>query len=202
MGAFHVLYYMLRTLILQIKAENPIWGYAKIAQAAKCSKNGVRFHLSAAAREKVKQRVASYRKRHRLEERLRNFTERKKNFDKSTKGRRRKLPSEFTVKQLRAKLEKDPFCYLTGDPIDLTGSNYTFDHKIPVARGGKNTLVNLGLATKEANQAKADLTLTEFIELCLKVVKHAGYAVNGQVVGTRTRTDRFTTCDATITTRT
>jgi hypothetical protein len=46
-----------------------------------------------------------------------------------------------------------------------------------MSKGGKSTLDNLGLTTKQANQAKSDLSKEEFLALCLRVVKHNGYKV-------------------------
>ena len=59
--------------------------------------------------------------------------------------------------------------------IDLNDpTSYSFDHIVPVAKGGTNELHNLGLTTKDANMAKSDLTLEEFVDLCVKVAKHYG----------------------------
>lgn len=64
-------------------------------------------------------------------------------------------------------------CYLTGDTIDFSSpKTYHLDHRVPRSKGGQNTLENCEVATKAANMAKADLTLEEFFELCIKVVKH------------------------------
>jgi len=38
-------------------------------------------------------------------------------------------------------------------------------------------LGNLGLTTKEANRAKADLNVEDFFLLCKKVLEHNGYKV-------------------------
>lgn len=41
----------------------------------------------------------------------------------------------------------------------------TIDHKIPLQRGGTNSLDNLCLASASMNRAKGTLTHTEFIDL-------------------------------------
>lgn len=64
-------------------------------------------------------------------------------------------------------------CYLTGRNIDLTNSkSYQLDHKIARSKGGPNTLENCELTCSEANFAKGQLSLEEFFQLCIDVVKH------------------------------
>jgi 5-methylcytosine-specific restriction endonuclease McrA len=46
----------------------------------------------------------------------------------------------------------------TGEPF----SRLTFDHVVPVSRGGGNALTNLVLACKPCNRAKADQMLEDF----------------------------------------
>ena len=66
-------------------------------------------------------------------------------------------------------------CYLTGELIDYDAPNtYEFDHIIPRSRGGSNKIDNLGITTREANRAKGDLSLDEFVDLCEKVARHHG----------------------------
>lgn len=81
----------------------------------------------------------------------------------------------FTIDDVIKKFEQNPRCYLTGDYIDINKPRtYQFDHIIPRSRGGDNSLDNLGICTKNANMAKTDMMLDEFIELCKKVVKMHG----------------------------
>ncbi len=75
-------------------------------------------------------------------------------------------------------LESNPYCYLTGEKIDLTKTEtYSLDHKIPVSRGGKRDIENMGLTTRMVNQAKNAMLPEEFIDLCKKVLYHNGYRV-------------------------
>ncbi len=79
----------------------------------------------------------------------------------------------FTADDVIKKFGENPKCYLTGDPIDIyKPSTYHFDHIVPISRGGTNTIDNLGICTKAANQAKHSMTHTEFIDFCRRVIDH------------------------------
>ena len=96
------------------------------------------------------------------------------------KGKNRMYnPPTFTIDDVIAKFGQQTICYLTGLPIDITQpKTYQLDHIIPYSRGGDNSLDNLGLCSKAANQAKHDMTPDEFINLCKLVLQHHGYQVN------------------------
>ena len=77
----------------------------------------------------------------------------------------------FSLGELKSKIGKEPRCYLTGEPIDLMKpETYSLDHIIPISRGGKSSLDNIGLCKSDVNQAKYDMTPTEFISLCKRVI--------------------------------
>lgn len=84
----------------------------------------------------------------------------------------------FTYKDVLNKFGKNTHCYLTGTPITLVQDLCHFDHIIPVAKGGSNTLDNLGITIPNANKSKSDMTLDEYLELCEKVLVHHGYIIN------------------------
>lgn len=68
---------------------------------------------------------------------------------------------------------KNPICYITGERIDLSNPNsYSLDHINPYHLSQDNSVENLGLTTKDANQSKCHLTLQQYIELCRKVVEY------------------------------
>ena len=54
---------------------------------------------------------------------------------------------------------------------------------MPTSKGGKNTLENLGLATQDANMAKNDMLLEDFLELCKSVLTNHGYAIELKKTG-------------------
>lgn len=68
-------------------------------------------------------------------------------------------------------------CYLTGRYLDLRVDDYEFDHIVPISKGGSCELSNLGITCAEANQAKADTSLEDFIQLCKEVLVNYGYKV-------------------------
>jgi CRISPR/Cas system Type II protein with McrA/HNH and RuvC-like nuclease domain len=75
-------------------------------------------------------------------------------------------------------LKENPYCYLTGEKIDLDKTEtYSLDHIIPLSRGGTRSIENMGLTIRYANQAKNAMLVGEFLELCKKVLTHHGYEV-------------------------
>ena len=84
----------------------------------------------------------------------------------------------FKNKELKEKVEANPYCYLTGDKIDLMDSQaYSLDHIVAKSKGGDNSLENCGLTTKIANQMKSYQTVEELIENCKKILEVRGYKV-------------------------
>ena len=61
--------------------------------------------------------------------------------------------------------------------IDLTINEFQLDHKIPVSRGGKNTLDNLGITHEVVNKMKGNLLVDELIGWCIKILENNGYKV-------------------------
>jgi 5-methylcytosine-specific restriction endonuclease McrA len=70
---------------------------------------------------------------------------------------------------LRRLLEEQNYtCAVSG--ATLTPEIATVDHKIPVTRGGGNTIGNLQIVTVDINRMKGNLTTEEFVSLCARVV--------------------------------
>ena len=85
----------------------------------------------------------------------------------------------FSYKDVLEKFGIKCRCYLTGKQIDLLNSqDYHLDHIVPLSKGGSCGLDNLAVACKEANQAKHNLTLNEFVFLCKNDLEYHGYHVS------------------------
>lgn len=71
----------------------------------------------------------------------------------------------------------NPVCYLTGRKLDLMNDVWEFDHITPFSRGGSEDISNVGLTSYDANRAKHDKTVDEFLSLCEEVLTHHRYVV-------------------------
>lgn len=193
----------LKNKILELRSQG--LSFKQISEALDCSKGTVCYYLTKGQKEKSKLRTRNHRKKaHPFLRKLQDFIGRKSKLPsiknqtltnnklfykklisflgfRNKKGFKMKDFS-FTVEDVINKLSESPKCYLTGELIDISKPRtYHFDHKIPVSRGGENTLDNLGICTKIVNSSKADMTPEEYIELCKKVLEHNGYNVTKSV---------------------
>jgi len=66
-------------------------------------------------------------------------------------------------------LEQEEECALCGDKLELDTQKTHVDHIVPKAKGGENWTGNLELVCAACNYAKRDMSLKDFILLCLKV---------------------------------
>ena len=181
----------LKNRIIELRSQN--LSYNQICDILNCSKSAICYHLGQNQKMKavlrrnkqhpfVKKisRFISIKKRKIVNQITKNSINRtlRSKIIRFNRGITSMKDSSFTQEQVIEKITENPKCYLTGDDIDIyKTSTYHFDHIIPRSRGGDNSLDNLGIATKQANQAKADLTPDEFIFLCKKVLEHNGYEV-------------------------
>ena len=77
----------------------------------------------------------------------------------------------FTVQDVLDKFGAKPVCYLTGMVIDYADpKSYSFDHYIPLSKGGDSNLNNLRLCHPIVNYMKFTSSHAEFVEWCQKVV--------------------------------
>jgi 5-methylcytosine-specific restriction endonuclease McrA len=174
----------LKEKIIDLRNQN--LSYREISEKLNCTKSVICYHLT----EKEKQRVADSTKKFKennpLSTKLTQFTrEQAKGLNNKAlkfsqdreirKGLKLHKDGEnyINYKNLYEELIKKPYCYLTGESVDLTKSaDYQLDHIIPISKNGSSTLDNMGLTTKAANKAKSDLTLEEFFDLCASVIVH------------------------------
>lgn len=182
--------------ILKLHTEG--LNYDQIAKELNCSKGAISYHLGKGQKEKYANRRRKRRSIvHPLIIKIESFLYRNNKIPKGRKpyntiekliylkvyqynNRKTKMNSKpnFTVEQVLEKIGSSPKCYLTGRTIDINKPRtYSLDHRLPSARGGDNSLDNLELASKEANSAKTDLTVEEFVQLCKDVLTNFGYDV-------------------------
>ena len=169
--------------------RNQGMSYRKIEKELGCSKGTIAYHLGKGQKKKTQRRRRENRKLNPLQKKVDNFKNDKYNpkerekitqswevrFKNKIKRFRmddnRRLTHKWNDKDVLNSVGPNPTCYLTGDPIDLNDTyGYHADHIIPKSRGGDNSFKNFGLAIREANQAKGDMTLEEFYTLCEKVL--------------------------------
>ena len=181
----------LKQKILELREQG--YSYNKIVEELDCSKSTVCYHLGQGQREKFAVRRQRSRKLSPLNAKRSRFVECKKSLGRVVakltdvrtiiKNKRHKFCLNyktqeahymFSIDELIEHIGDNPKCYLTGKEIDLSkSSTYSLDHIIPRSKGGDNSIENCGLACREANEAKSDLSLEEFIALCQAVVdKH------------------------------
>lgn len=172
-----------------IRLRNEEKTYNEIADELGCSKSTISYHLGEGQKEKNKERQEKRRKKIPFAQKIEGFKARKgirnkahhfqirnNSEDKLSKfSKMSESNLEFTYHDVLAKIGKNPTCYISGDSIDLSEpSTYHFDHIIPSSKGGDNSLENLGIATKQANSMKHDLTLEEFLNKCEQILKYHG----------------------------
>jgi len=160
--------------ILKLRADGK--SYNEIRKILGCSKGTIAYHCGFGQKEKLKSRVKNYKKT------LPGILKRKKdNFSFSNGkrvGRGRRVHLAFSLRDFVKKLQLNSKCYLTGRKIDLyQPKTYQCDHIIPVSKGGKSTLDNLGLVCRDANMSKSDMTVDEFFSLCKEILTNNGFKV-------------------------
>lgn len=158
--------------ILKLRKEGK--NYDEIVNIIGCSKSTVSYHCGKGQKEKSLNRQRKSRKTAKgvFRKKFSVFLRYKvKNFRRGSYGLENN--SNFEYSTAYKQISENPVCYLTGRKINLEdSSSYELDHIIPFSKGGKNTLSNMGLTCKDANQCKRDLLLEDFISLCKEIYEH------------------------------
>ena len=81
----------------------------------------------------------------------------------------KKVEEKYNITEENTKI----ICRYTGDVLDWKRpGECEIDHTQPRSKGGENTIENLQILSKAANQAKGDMTHDEFIEFIKKCYHH------------------------------
>ena len=178
-----------------LKLRDLGYSYLEIQKQLKCSKGTISYHCGKGQKDKTtNRRILNRNKKHPLYRKVEAFIYIEHNTDRKSKVLKNSIKifqilyqkiitfskvnkeynyMSFTVENLLQKIGNNPVCALTGRPIDLMNSrSYQLDHIIPRSKGGSNTLDNCQIVCREANQAKSDLSLDEFVNLCRDVVNN------------------------------
>ena len=176
-----------------LKLRDLGYSYRQIQEKLHCSKGTIAYHCGDGQKDKTTKRRNKNRSyQHPLIRKIENFhlihiPPKIKTRKQNTLNRILRLKIEkfsmnkdgaynnmsFTVKEFLKKVGENPICALTGRPIDLMDSrSYQLDHIVPRSKGGPNNIDNCQLLSRDANLAKHDLSLEEFIQLCRDVVNH------------------------------
>lgn len=170
--------------ILELREEGKT--YKEIKEFLGCSFSTISYHCDPLGKQKTQERSKRNlqnsllrRVNKALHTRYDNLFVRKKSKINQKTIREDK---SFTFSEFLDVLNKNPYCYLTGRKLDINNlKSWHIDHIIPISKDGKTTLDNILPVCKEANQAKHNLSVADFINLCKDILIHNGYKVG--VVG-------------------
>lgn len=158
--------------------------YKQIAEKIPCSLSTVKYYLVPNRKQKEIARTRAYKANNPIIKKIDNFQNAHcripvKGFENKITHFNRKQETKISKEMILNKLkEQNGKCYLTGELINLSDPNsYSFDHKIPLAQGGTNSLENLGICASKANCHKYDKTVDEFIDFCKSFLSYQGFSV-------------------------
>lgn len=152
--------------ILRLRQEGKT--YTQIQDIVGCSRGTISYHCGEGQKEKTKERTIQSRRG------IRSIVLRKIDLflNRNSSSRLEYTKRTDIHEQMYNKIISNPICYITGERIDLSDSkSYSLDHINPYYISQDNSIENLGLTTKDANQSKSYLTLQQYLELCKKVVE-------------------------------
>ena len=184
--------------IIRLRSEGK--SFNEIASTLGCSKTIVSYHLNDKTQRRMKNQIKSV---HPFQTKLYRFNRTDGGPKNIAYERKRKKTvndrllakiqtfhrqggagtmcdkKSFTIQDIINRFGENPKCYLTGVDINIYDTHtYEFDHIIPRSRGGQNTLDNLGIASKKANQSKNNMTPDELLNLCKLILENHGYSVS------------------------
>lgn len=175
----------MRDKILKLRSQGKT--YDEIKNKLGCSKATISYHCGEGQKEKNNERKKKYRSENYLLKKVDNWGGSKLRYATGTfrKGGKKSLTikdeGHFNYKDVIEKFSINTVCYLSGEKFNLLkDNNYNFDHIIPVTKGGSNLIDNLGILHKVVNRMKHNLSNEEFIDWCIKIVRHNGYKVKGK----------------------
>jgi hypothetical protein len=175
----------MKNKILELRAQGQ--SYRKIQEILGCSKATISYHCGAGQKDKNKKRLKKFREKNPLARKIDHFKaddksmlhNRVSNFHRL--GPRKNSTYQkrnFHYKDVVEKFGIETKCYLTGRYVNLLdASTYELDHMIPRSKGGLNILDNCGISCPEANQAKRNMNVAEFLKLCEEVLSNFGYKI-------------------------
>lgn len=194
---FGVLYTEVRIMKVKdqiLKLRQQGYSYRQIQNMLGCSKGTIAYHCGENQKAKhAKRRITNRKKQHPLVRKIEYFNSQyykpilKSSKEIKTLNRILRLKIEtfsiiqkgvynnmsFTVQEFLDKVGDSPSCALTGRYINLMKpATYQLDHIVPRSKGGSNDIDNCQLLSRDVNQAKHDLSVEEFINLCREVVNH------------------------------
>ena len=166
-----------RTILGQniLKLRSQGFTYGRIVDELKCPISTVSYYCGQGQKEKAANRNKKNKKSS-LIKKINGFYNDYSKFKAPSRAYNwvKKESYEEDIKFLKG----NPYCYITGEKIDLNKTEtYSLDHIIPISRGGKRDIENMGLTTRMVNQAKNAMLPEEFIDLCKKVLYHNGYKI-------------------------
>jgi CRISPR/Cas system Type II protein with McrA/HNH and RuvC-like nuclease domain len=160
----------LKEKILKLRGDGK--SYKQIEKELGCSRSTISYHCGEGQKEKTYKRRRKQVEMYPWLYKQEHFIQRYKNKNVTYNSK------YFDREKLHEYLESIDSCYLTGRKVDTSNiRSYEFDHIVPISRGGDSTFENLGIVTPEANRAKSDMTVDEFIQLCKDVLENFGYKV-------------------------
>lgn len=170
--------------VLKLRKEGKT--YKQITELTGVSKSMVCYYCGDNQKEKRQNRTKKYRGRNKMHQKLSRYKNKKKissatrDFQRRDKGKllNKAENYDFTYKDVLDKFGENTICYLSGEKINLLEDlDYCFDHKKSCNDGGDNSFDNLGITKTKVNKMKHHLSVDEFLEWCIKILKHNGYKV-------------------------